>query len=1713
MDFILAPPTFYTQTGLRWNGAMTTQVVAPPNPIPRKLPITVTLSNPKSINKLTAIGVKPIVTINADFSPQSADKGYKSLVVDVSAEELSLELAKLFIKREAIVQEKIKLREQFEIASKQSTSRRLRKNFEAAESKNDQKKSYQLSARLRSRVLKNKIDACAKYIPPEEFAPQGLDFEVGLETRSWVNRLIMRVKEIITATIKVEVEVDPLAPLIRQVENLLSSEANLILVWGILASNYYFTRANWALFLLITITTYAFNKHYKWLMPLLKEYGVSCLNTFQKWINDLTSPDEYVPQAALDDYIDPIADGVFSLIYLKVFNTSYKKRDLGVLTKELGSFGRTQQGVTDFVHWFVQRLQKFMDWMCEIFDMELKPLVSVADSDIAEWSREVTSIISEFDEGVTVNFDFFVKVAKVKRTGEKLLAESAINARDRRNALRLVLAKLQPLVDKCKANNVVHNGPRKTPFAIMIGGNSGVGKSFSSIPFLHELIARILPEKDLDSFVRNSNDYIMNRVWENDFWDADHAQFCAVYDDFGQSANSVLTKQNEYMEIIRGVNTINFPLTMAALTDKGSCNFLHQLIFATTNRLFFDIPAIYKSSAVVRRFKLAVWLAPRIQYCLNPEEQDITRRQLDETKLDGSFDQDVHEFFHWDFTKGCVKPGPTMTYREFMDKAVHMFKINSDKEDKALGNMKEAIQRGIEQRKLQDYKPQSGDRPIPTLKERVSAYAWASTAFAASKLHSAIGQIIEGPSTIKYYTQAAAETYIDYCRTDICQVIPPEDVRATKLTLLSYAIAKVHHLNDRDAASVVSTLNLPLDLDLETWVVDNKAYIESKVREYLSKDITLLATLRCGAASLGGRARQFGKDHPYIVGLVSALAVGVPLIGFMRLASTTANDYVSQEFSRDNVLKRTSRKHNRANAPNVRFHRDSDTGHHDGLWNPYGTQGSDIHSSSQSSQDFARKVRTKNVYILRLGQDREPSGSILFVIDNIAIIPMHFVDKILQLQAEGIYNDPKMPNRAVVIEKLFTDIKYEFKPKDLDIVCGDEQGKTIQDFALVKFPKLHAHFDLTSYFIEADNKIFDHNFNIMLDTVRKMDSNMISAKGTLTSVDDYDGYAIDTCIKYDIRTIDGDCGAVCYYSNPSVCKPIILGIHVAGSVRDGTGLTYLVKRSHLISMLRDYEPDAQFQPQMFVSKPIPIQTPPDKTDTFKDAVAVLPKPHQGRFTKLVRSAFHGKWGKPVTAPAKLRPFELEGEMIDPMDKAFQGYGGGFGVINNGLMDAVCEQYISFIFENAKKPQPWAPRLWSFEEACAGFPGVDFFESIPRSTSAGYPFCLHTKKPGKLDFFGDGQEYDFKGEKCAELRIKVESIIDQARKGVRMEHIFMAFLKDERLKLKKVENGATRMISATDLAYLIACRMYFGDFGRWYMSNRIDNGSAVGVNPYGNEWALLYRMLRFISDRCLDGDYEWYDKRKRENLHSTSLNVMQSYYRGCHKEDNDVRKVLYQEILNPQYLVDGILWSVHGSMPSGSYFTTIVNTIDNNLLLRYSVVASKLEVEPMLADEKDYLPLVTALNNDFRCIALGDDNIFSVAGVFSDLDLNIFRQNMTTLGHVYTASDKSPELAFKSLDLCTFLKRGFYVTNRTVLAPLSLVTIKEMPYWTTKSAPPDNEYDVLCTALYELSLHSQAVFDRWAPIFVDACYTCLGRYPEFTTYKTCRAHLLNTLATL
>jgi len=1651
------------------------------------------------------------INIYGDFSPQGNDKKYKKIFEETSEIELVKEVRKL-------LENNAKINPKFKISRSQARQKEL---------KHLQQTSYYSAAKERTHFWKKKFDECVKHMPPDEFLrvdyePQMMNFDVGLNPDSLASleAIVTKFTSALSVDHQVKVDINPLSGLIQWIDGVLSDPLNFLFVWSAFASHVYYFRQWGTAIILIGLTIQGIRKS-KDTLEYLKHFGFESVSALTTWISDkfaeeqLYLPNEpgdcmldrfedtYKPQGKFDGAIDPISDGLFTLLFMKVFHTSYKSRNFSALARDLGSFDRSQKGVGDFVSWFMQRSQKFLNWMGDVLQKEVPEFISLADSDILDFSKEVAGVVNDFDDGVNVNFDFFVRVNQIKKRGEHLLANSLPSARDRRNALRMVLNKIQPLLDKCKANNVVHNGPRRTPLGILIGGAPGVGKSYSSIPLLHELIARVIDDNSLESFQKNPNDYILNRIWENEFWDADHGQFCIVYDDFGQSPNNVITKQNEYMEVIRGGNCLGYPLTMAALTDKGSTNYQHQLIFATTNITGFqNCMGVTKPEAVTRRFKESYWLAPRKEYCL-VQDVSIMDRRLDISKCKGVFDEDVHEFFPYDFLRAKFKENcEGLTYRQLMDKIVFDFQENTKSEDRALANMHNAIAKGMQYRmQPQGIYSESKSFFHGMMNNVLLARSITQATFECQMDNS---QVVPLPVSM---LNTKDEALIKLCSSEIGSTdISDVEVLAINRELLANAISKVHHLNITVSRKIALTFTP--DRDMTSWITLHCYDIPEVVSQYIRKDSSTFSSIMGGIRRASSNSVGFVREHPFLTKLIGAVAVLAPVV---FIVVKCLSKVYPQAHSRHDWIKQRAPIAARQQYQHVRFIKQS----------RFDPQFNDIPAISQGLSQFAHKVFKKNTYLFALNHDRDACGSVTFIKDNVAVIPFHFIDKMLEMSSNGFYNDSEDPAASVELRKPNSTIKYCFKPQDLTIAAVTQSDTTLEDIAFVRFKNLHAHCDLTEYFIDIDHPLFNYNFNIMLNVVKETGPLQMISKGSFGHVS-YGDYSVDCCIEYRLRTGVGDCGSVCYGHNPKTSKPVILGIHVAGSA-SGHGVSYFLSNLQVTKALAELDSDIvvpeidedeiSMEPQMYVCHKLPENDLPEKPCANKVAMEEVQAPRSVTKTNIIPSAIYGEWGPAKTRPARLRNFTRDGKLVRPIQKAFKDYGGGFPAYNSVLMDNVTDEYIHHLHANADANQPWSPRLLSFEEAVEGVPGIEFCEGIPRATSPGYPLCMYTEGPGKTDFFGKDGPYDFDTPACKKLKLQVLAIIAKAKIGQRDKHAFMTFLKDERRKLSKYEDGETRMISGTDLAFLIACRMYFGDFIRWMMSNRIKNGSAVGVNPYGEEWAMLYRHVLNGDAGCIDGDHKQYDKNILENLHSMSFKVAESYYKGCPEEDTWVRRVFSQELLNPQYLCDGVIWSAAGSMPSGSFFTTMFNTIANNILLRYAIVSAACGKDHRIATEVDYVHVISLLSKEARFIALGDDNIWSVRATLKELVTpSKVAQVLLDLGYSYTAADKTPlGTQFRDLKFCTFLKRGFYVADKTVLAPLDIDTIKEMPYWTKRNAPPDNEYEVLTQALYELSLHSPQYFDKYAPKFIDASVKYYGKPPPFVSHRSCRAKIRTTPA--
>jgi hypothetical protein len=369
-------------------------------------------------------------------------------------------------------------------------------------------------------------------------------------------------------------------------------------------------------------------------------------------------------------------------------------------------------------------------------------------------------------------------------------------------------------------------------------------------------------------------------------------------------------------------------------------------------------------------------------------------------------------------------------------------------------------------------------------------------------------------------------------------------------------------------------------------------------------------------------------------------------------------------------------------------------------------------------------------------------------------------------------------------------------------------------------------------------------------------------------------------------------------------------------------------------------------------------------------------------------------------------------------------------------------------------------------------------------------------PGKTWWLGSGEEkppYD--SPQTKHLRAEVEGIIEDAKRGVRRKHIFNDFPKDERRSLDKIAARKTRSISGCPLDFAIAMKMYFGAFAVFFMKNRIKNHSAVGINARSQEWTHLVEEIRRFAHQ-FDGDYGGFDTNMSAEPLWVVVDIVNEWFHDS-PENQLIRKVLWSSIVNSLHIYEGTvyLWSM--SNPSGNIFTVILNCIVNMIYMQCCYA----KLNPLKIVGLPYF------YDDVVHMTYGDDAVTSVSdrasGFFNQITV---AQAMSDLGQTYTDSDKkTPRTAFRKFEDLSFLKRGFRY-DRGVgewVAPLSLKTITEMPYW-TKSGPGSDAItrSNANEALIELSLHGEKLFDEWSQKIVEACKQRLNWMPERSTYKAC-----------
>lgn len=668
--------------------------------------------------------------------------------------------------------------------------------------------------------------------------------------------------------------------------------------------------------------------------------------------------------------------------------------------------------------------------------------------------------------------------------------------------------------------------------------------------------------------------------------------------------------------------------------------------------------------------------------------------------------------------------------------------------------------------------------------------------------------------------------------------------------------------------------------------------------------------------------------------------------------------------------------------------------------------------------------------VYQLGQPNEASiGQVQFFESNLAVIPNHFIT-----QLEGMPPEHELSFRHPHLEHHFSMPVSEFlRMKRLKVVD--------RDVCFLAFDKgVRATKKITQFLLSDANyeAAIKAKPSVQLDVallrrdgtrVHVQQHTLTSGHFTYMSSIESGRYKTDDVLLYTMPTEKGMCGAPLTISdNRYYGGACYLGFHVAGA----PGL--FQRRGFSAIITAEMVADAKSKLSVI-------------SDNFQEDIAergvsvtqYSAEEESGLLghDKLIHGSFTaiGRVDKPVALspnsklklsvlgeqeifgpnpqrPAHMRPFiGPDGRRISPMLEGLRAYSSPLEVRTIPHLDAIVSM--------ATKPFRTATigsyrGIFTFFEACEGIEGLKI-KSISRGTSPGYPYVLD-RGVGKKAFFGSGEKFDYTSEECVALRERVSYIIERAREGVRLAHVYVDFLKDETRPHAKVDAGATRIISASPLDYTIAFRQYFGAFMAAMFQHHTISGMCPGINPYSEWWYLAAHMQKH-GKKCFDGDFKRFDSSEQPYVHEAILRFVNEWYDDG-PDNARVREVLWLDLIHSRHLGgDGLdqshLYQWNKSLPSGHPFTTATNSL-------YALITLTGCYAELTGDYLD-------MWNKVYLGTYGDDNVANVSDDVSTSfnQVTVAEKMATMFGLTYTAGSKTGELVpYTELESCTFLKRAF-----------------------------------------------------------------------------------------
>ncbi|AYF57455.1 polyprotein [Potato virus U] len=426
---------------------------------------------------------------------------------------------------------------------------------------------------------------------------------------------------------------------------------------------------------------------------------------------------------------------------------------------------------------------------------------------------------------------------------------------------------------------------------------------------------------------------------------------------------------------------------------------------------------------------------------------------------------------------------------------------------------------------------------------------------------------------------------------------------------------------------------------------------------------------------------------------------------------------------------------------------------------------------------------------------------------------------------------------------------------------------------------------------------------------------------------------------------------------------------------------------------------------------------------------------------------------------------------DPLKDGMSKFANPMALLDEDILSAVCEDVYQTwydalpIFDDEKQ----FLEKTSLDVALNGIPGEACYDAMRMDTSEGYPYVLE-RQPGEsgkaryINIDDDGFRTLIPGTSVAR---DYEELACNIFKHVPVLNC-VECPKDELLKPSKVlEKPGTRLFDTLPFVHNLLLREYFLNFCVFLQHNRLRLPCSVGINPYSREWTWLFDRLASKSDRALNCDYSKFDGLISHQVYMQMVSIINRLFKDG-EEANLARRNLFLMFTSRRSICYDQVYMVTGGMPSGCALTVIINSVLNEILVRY--VYRKVTPQPARNYFNKYVELVV----------YGDDNLIAIHDDVVDyFDGPIIKEEMAKVGVTITdGTDKlSPTLVRKPLESLDFLKRGFRKgAGGLYSAPLDKTSLYSRLFYTTGGADGKYQNDILHdnikSFLEEITLHGE-----------------------------------------